>query len=113
MNKAIIQQLLDAEETRARLAVVFGQAVDSSDAESYYDDLMVEALNKLNDILAVGEMITIEVSDHMWVRGEYLCTEPDGRLLVSIPGKNPGSCVANEEIYTGKRIKLERSEMSE
>ena len=34
MNKELIQQLLDAEETRVRIAVVFGQAVDAADAES-------------------------------------------------------------------------------
>jgi hypothetical protein len=114
MNKAIIQQLLDDKETRCVIADTFGRLVDDAvDDELGYDDLMRGALNKLNDTLVVGEMITIEVSDHMWVRGGYICPEHDGRLLVSIPGKNPGSCVANEEIYAGKHIKLERSEMSE
>ena len=117
MNKKLIQQLLDAEETRCLIADTFGQLVDDAvDDELGYDDLMrgaLAALNKINDEPVVGDVITIEVSHHMWVRGEYVCAEPDGRLLVSIPGKNPGSCVANEEIYAGKRIKLERSEMSE
>ena len=117
MNKKLIQQIMGDEETRCLIADTFGQLVDDAvDDELGYDDLMrgaLAALSKLNDTLTVGDMITIEVAGYMWVRGEYLCTEPDGRLLVSIPGKNPGSCVANEEIYAGKRIKLERSETSE
>ena len=104
MNKALIQQLLDDKETRRAIAAPFLIGEGS----------MLDALNKLNDEPVKGEMITIEVSDHMWVRGEYLCTEPDGRLLVSIPGKNPGSCThATHTLHAGKRIKLERSEMSE
>ena len=110
MNNKLIQELLDDKETRDAL---WAALMEADDTGINIHDLMLAALNKLNDEPAVGDVITIEVSDHMWVRGEYLCTEPDGRLLVSIPGKNPGSCVANEEIYKGKRIKLERSEMSE
>ena len=119
MNKKLIQELLDDPETRVEIASLFGFKIEGDDSPKSswdYDDIMrgaLAALSKLNDEPVVGDVITIEVSDHMWVRGEYLCTEPDGRLLVSIPGKNPGSCVANEEIYKGKRIKLERSEMSE
>jgi len=30
-------------------------------------------------------MITIEISDHVWVRGEYLRTLDDGRLVVDVP----------------------------
>ena len=110
MNNKLIQELLDDKETRDAL---WAALMEADDTGINIHDLMLAALSKLNDEPAVGDVITIEVSDHMWVRGEYLCTEPDGRLLVSIPGKNPGSCVANEEIYKGKRIKLERSEMSE
>jgi len=96
MNKALIQQLLDDKETRRAIAAPFLIGEGS----------MLDALNKLIDEPVVGDVITIEVSHHMWVRGEYVCAEPDGRLLVSIPGKNPGSCVANEEIYTGKRVDM-------
>jgi len=86
MNKKLIKQLLEDDETRARIAVMFGQmADDAAHDELSYDDIMVEAINKLNDILAVGEMITIEISDHIWVRGEYLRTLDDGRLVVDVP----------------------------
>jgi len=107
MNKELIQQLLDDDETRARLAVVFGQAVDSSDAESHYDDFMLAALNKLIDIPVVGDVITIEVSDHMWVRGEYVRAGLSG-MVVEVPRKGLSS-----KYYQGKHIKLKRSEMSE
>ena len=96
MNKALIQQLLDDKETRRAIAAPFLIGEGS----------MLDALNKLIDEPVVGDVITIEVSHHMWVRGEYVCAEPDGRLLVSIPGKNPGSCVTNEEIYAGKRVDM-------
>ena len=96
MNKALIQQLLDDKETRRAIAAPFLIGEGS----------MLDALNKLIDEPVVGDVITIEVSHHMWVRGEYVCAELDGRLLVSIPGKNPGSCVANEEIYAGKRVDM-------
>ena len=114
MNKELIRELLDEDETRARLAVVFGQAVDGEPyAVSSYDDFMRAALSKLKDTLVKGEMITIEVSPYMWVRGEYVCPESNGRVAVNSPGKNPYSFIVNEEVYIGKRIKLERSEMSE
>jgi hypothetical protein len=100
MNKKLIQQLLDDDETRARIAVMFGQmADDAAHDELSYDDLMVEALNKLNDILAVGEMITIEVSEYMWVRGEYVRTEPNGEVAVHVVG--PWN-----KFYAGKRVDL-------
>ena len=71
-----------------------------------YDDIMVETLNDASYTPVVGDVITIEVSNHMWVRGEYICTEPDGRLLVSIPGKTPVYKVTNEEIYAGERVDM-------
>lgn len=109
MNKELIQQLLDDDETREQIADAFGQLVDDAfDSAEVYDNIMLAALNILK-----AEMITIEVSPYMWVRGEYLGTSPNGRISVSIPEKNPQSCAPNEEIYVGKRIKLERSEMSE
>jgi hypothetical protein len=109
MNKKLIQQLLDDDKTRLAIARMFRFKMEGDDRHKSswdYDDLMISALNKLNDTLVKGEMITIEVSHHMWVRGEYVCAEPDGRLLVSIPGKNPGSCVTNEELHAGKRVDL-------
>jgi hypothetical protein len=100
MDKKLIKQLLDDDETRARIAVMFGQmADDAAHDELSYDDLMVEALNKLNDILAVGEIITIEVSDYMWVRGEYVRTEPNGEVAVHVVG--PWN-----KFYAGKRVDL-------
>jgi len=108
MNKAIIQQLLDAEETRCLIADTFGQLVDDAVGDELgYDDLMLAALNKLNDEPVVGDVITIEVSDHMWVRGEYLRTLPDGRVVVNV------IVGIGKKLYKGKRIKLERSETSE
>ena len=103
MNNKLIQELLDDKETRDAL---WAALMEADDTGINIHDLMLAALNKLNDTLVKGEMITIEVSHHMWVRGEYVCAEPDGRLLVSIPGKTPGSCVANEEIYAGKRVDM-------
>ena len=110
MNKELIQQIMGDEETRCLIADTFGQLVDDAvDDELGYDDLMrgaLAALSKLNDEPVVGDVITIEVSNHMWVRGEYICTEPDGRLLVSIPGKTPVYKVTNEEIYAGERVDM-------
>jgi len=88
MNKKLIKQLLEDDETRVEIASLFGFKIEGDDSPKSswdYDDIMVEALNKLNDILAVGEMITIEISDHIWVRGEYLRTLDDGRLVVDVP----------------------------
>jgi len=102
MNKELIQQLLGDEETRCLIADTFGQLVDDAvDDEFGYDDMMIDALNKLNNILVVGDMITIEVSDHMWVRGKYVRTEPDGRVQVRT--SDPRKVLY---IYTGKRVDL-------
>jgi hypothetical protein len=103
MDKKLIQQLLDDDETRVEIAIAIGLAVDANDEAnddgSLYDDLMINALNELNDIPVKGEMITIEVSDHMlWVRGAYIRTESGGKIAVSVPGV-PGH-------YTGKRVEL-------
>ena len=88
MNKKLIQQLLEDDETRLEIASRFGFKMEGDDCHKsswYYDDLMINALNKLNDTLTVGDMITIEISDHVWVRGEYLRTLDDGRLVVDVP----------------------------
>jgi hypothetical protein len=99
MDKKLIQQLLDDDDTRLEIAIAIGVAVDLNDDGSLYDDLMINALNELNDIPVKGEMITIEVSDHMlWVRGAYIRTESGGKIAVSVPGV-PGH-------YTGKRVEL-------
>ena len=45
-------------------------------------------------------MITIEVSNHMWVRGEYVRTEPDGQ--VAVVDRN-GTW---DKFYAGKRVDL-------
>ena len=67
MNKKLIQELLDDPETRLEIASLFGFKMEGDDCHRSswdYDDIMVDALNKLNDTLTVGDMITIEVSDH-------------------------------------------------
>ena len=111
MNKKLIQQIMGDEETRCLIADTFGQLVDDAvDDELGYDDLMrgaLAALSKLNDEPAVGEMVTIEVSPHIWVRGEYVRTLDGGRMVVDVP-----ELTILRPIH-GKRIKLERSEMSE
>jgi hypothetical protein len=99
MDKKLIQQLLDDDDTRLEIAIAIGVAVDLNDDGSLYDDLMINALNELNDIPVKGEMITIEVSDHMlWVRGAYIRTESGGKIAVSVPGVFLH--------YTGKRVEL-------
>jgi len=109
MNKKLIQELLDDPETRLEIASLFGFKMEGDDCHRSswdYDDIMVETLNDASYTPVVGDVITIEVSNHMWVRGEYICTEPDGRLLVSIPGKTPVYKVTNEEIYAGERVDM-------
>ena len=109
MNKKLIQELLDDPETRLEIASLFGFKMEGDDCHRSswdYDDIMVKTLNDASYTPVVGDVITIEVSNHMWVRGEYICTEPDGRLLVSIPGKTPVYKVTNEEIYAGERVDM-------
>jgi hypothetical protein len=97
MNKKLIQQLLDDDETRVEIAIAIGDAINADEDGSLYGDLMIHALNELNDTLVEGEMITIEVSGHMWVRGEYVRTEPDGKVEV----------LGRQRLrYTGKRVEL-------
>jgi hypothetical protein len=93
MNKNLIQQLLGDDETRWAIETAIALSM-GSDA-LFYDDIMVVALNKLNDTLVRGEMITIEVSGHMWVRGQYVRTEPDGKVEV---------LSSFGVLYTGKRV---------
>ena len=103
MNKKLIQQLLDDSDTRLEIAIAIGQAVDANDDRLLYDDLMINALNELNDTLVQGDMVTIEVSDHMWVRGEYVRTRDDGKVeVLSAFGKPYTGTVP----YKGKRVDL-------
>jgi hypothetical protein len=97
MDKNLIQQLLDDDETRVEIAIAIGDAIGADEDGSLYGDLMIHALNELNDTLVEGEMITIEVSGHMWVRGQYVRTEPDGKVEVLSSFGVP---------YTGKRVEL-------
>jgi hypothetical protein len=99
MNKKLIQQLLDDDDTRVEIAIAMGDAVDANDNRLLYGDLMINALNELNNIPVEGEMITIEVSEHMWVRGEYIRTRDNGVVDVSVPGI-PG------HLHSGKRVVL-------
>jgi hypothetical protein len=100
MNKKLIQQLLDDEETRLEIAIAFGQAVGPAKPKtrSLYGDLMIHALKELNNTLVKGDMVTIAASDHMWVRGAYIRTESGGKIAVSVPGVFLH--------YTGKRVEL-------
>ncbi|MDG1314108.1 MAG: hypothetical protein P8P29_01115 [Flavobacteriaceae bacterium] len=96
MDKKLIQQLLDDDETRAQISIPFGLAVDADDGR-VYDCLMINVLNKLNATLVEGDMITIKVSEYMWVRGKYVRTIDDGRVEVFPAFGKP---------YTGKRVDL-------
>ena len=54
MDKKLIQQLLDDDQTRLEIASLFAfKMVDDDRHKSSwdYDDIMVETLNKLNDKL--------------------------------------------------------------
>jgi hypothetical protein len=99
MDKKLIQQLLDDDETRLEIAIAIGHAVDANDDAnddgSLYGDLMINALNELNDRLVEGDMVTIEVSEYMWVRGKYVGTRNDGQVRVFPAFGKP---------YTGKRV---------
>ena len=96
MNKKLIQQLLADWQTRFEIADAFGQLVEAHDVESY-ERLMCIALNKLNDTLTVGDMITIEGPEGgMWVRGTYISTQKTGDVTVCRLGG----------IYAGKRVDL-------
>jgi hypothetical protein len=105
MNKKLIQQLLEDDETRLEIASLFGFKMEGDDCHRSswdYDDIMVETLNEASDTLAVGDMITIEASDYMWVRGGYLrnVTPADGRVVVLVPTD------VGRQLYTGKRVGL-------
>ena len=100
MNKELIKQLLEDDETRLEIASWFGFKIEGDDSPKSswdYDDIMVEALNKLNDTLVKGDMITIEVPEGgMWVRGTYISTQKTGDVTVCRLGG----------IYAGKRVDL-------
>ena len=103
MNKKLIQQLLDDDETRLEIAIAVGDATAANEDGLLYGDLMINALNELNDTLVQGDMVTIEVSDHMWVRGEYVRTRDDGKVeVLSAFGKLYTGTVP----YEGKRVDL-------
>ena len=100
MNKKLIQELLSDRKTRILIANDFASALQDalSKPECFvFDEVMCSILNKLNNIPIEGETVTIEVSDYMWVRGEYVRTEPDGRVEVLSSFGVP---------YTGKRVNL-------
>ena len=104
MNKKLIQELLNDDETRGVIAALL--RIGDGPMRGTLNKLN-DTLNKLNDEPAKGEMITIEVSSHIWVRGEYVRTLDDGRMVVDVP-----ELTILRPIH-GKRIKMERSEMSE
>ena len=103
MNKKLIQELLDDPETRLEIASLFGFKMEGDDCHRSswdYDDIMVETLNEASDTPVVVDMITIEVSNHMWVRGGYVRTEPDGRVVVNV------IVGTGNKFYAGKRVDL-------
>ena len=91
MNNILIQELLNDDETRRAIAAPFGLG----------DGPMRAALKTLIDEPAKGEVITIEVSPYMWVRGEYVCTQPDGQVTVDVDYIGPMR-------FVGKRVDLVR-----
>lgn len=101
MNKNLIQKLLGDRETRMLIANDFASALQDAMSKPelfVFDEVMCSVLNKLNDIPLEGDMITIEVSDQMWVRGEYVHTRTDGK--VAVVSQTP------PKIYAGKRVDL-------
>jgi hypothetical protein len=96
MDKKLIQQLLDDDDTRLEIAIAIGVAVDLNDDGSLYDDLMVNALKELNNTLFEGEMVTIEALLPMRVRGAYIRTRDGGVVDVSVAG----------HVSSGKRVDL-------
>jgi len=98
MNKKLIQELLNDEETRDQIALMIDEVGTSPEFRGIViQEILRKALDKLNDTLVQGDMVTIEVSDHMWVRGEYVRTRDDGKVeVLSAFGK----------LYTGKRVDL-------
>ena len=107
MDKELIKQLLEDGETRLEIASGFGLKMEDCDHPKKiswdYDDIMVETLSKLNDTLAVGDMITIEISDHVWVRGEYVRTAASGDVVVEVPSEIKA---LHSGYYQGKRVDL-------
>ena len=91
MNKKLIQELLNDDETRRALAATLGVG----------DGPMRGTLSALNVTLDEAELITIQVSDHMWVRGEYVRTEADGRVTVDVNGY-----IGPYKFLVGKRVDL-------
>ena len=103
MNNKLIQELLDDKETRDAL---WAALMEADDTGINIHDLMLAALNKLNDTLVKGDMITIEVSDYMWVRGEYFRTTPSGGVVVELPANRSEIIGAHAKYYQGKRVDL-------
>ena len=109
MNKKLIQQLLDDDETRLDIASMFGVKLEGYDCPKSswdYDDIMVKALNELNGTPVKGEMITIQVSPNMWVRGKYYCTAPSGEIVVETSVNRSKIIGASYKYYQGKRVDL-------
>ena len=103
MNKNLIQELLDDRETRILIANDFASGLQDAMSKPelfVYDEIMCSTLNKLNNIPIEGETITIEVSDYMWVRGEYVRTQENGRIMVSITDS------FGAKSYSGERVDL-------
>jgi hypothetical protein len=100
MNKKLIQQLLDDDETRDQIALMIDKVGTSADfCGMVIQEILRKALDKLNDTLVEGDMVTIEVSDHMWVRGAYIRTRDNGVVDVGVPGISGYS-------RSGKRVDL-------
>ena len=96
INKKLIQELLNDDETRGAIAAPFGLG----------DGPMRAALKTLINEPAKGEVITIEVSDHMWVRGEYVRTATNGEVVVEVPANRSEIVGASAKYHRGKRVDL-------
>jgi hypothetical protein len=101
MDKKLIQQLLDDDETRDQIALMIDEVGTSPEFRGIViQEIVRKSLDKLNNTPVKGEVITIEVSDHMWARGEYLDTLTDGQVAV---GNGVGPWIT---VYKGKRVEL-------
>ena len=98
MDKKLIQQLLHDGCTRLAIDEACDRIRIKSPDVPPWGGVMQAALSELINRPLQGDMITVEVSDHMWVRGAYIRTANGGKIAVSVPGL-PGH-------YTGKRVDL-------
>jgi hypothetical protein len=97
MNKKLIQQLLDDDETRDQIALMIDEVGTSAEFRGIgIQGILRKALNKLNDTPMEGDMVTIEALLPVRVRGAYIRTRDGGVVDVSVAG----------HVSSGKRVDL-------